>query len=249
VNQHVNRSRPLDPLPAKVPKIHGATVAAVYYGQRRAGDFYDFLSANEQRVWLALFDVAGRLETNRAVVVALQEKFRACAPALVAETAGNDAEAVIHLWLELNQAVLGSAGKVHSCPAFVACYQEQAHTFCYINGGHTPGLVRLGQEIRELTATAVPLGLFSHSLPECSIVALGKTDAVLLLSRGIVDAQHRGEAYGIERATQYLLECSWSNARELCLGILSRVRDFMQTTPTHDDVTALALVRSRSESP
>ena len=248
MNQHVNRSRPSDPLPAKIPEIHGTTVAAVYYGQRRAGDFYDFLSGNDQRFWLALFDVAGRLEENRAVVVALQEKFRACTPDLVRERAGNDAEAIIDLWFELNRAVLDCAGKVHSCAAFVACYQEQVHTFCYVNSGHTPGLVRLGQEIRELSPTAVPLGLFSHSLPECSILALGETDAVLLLSRGMVDAQHRGEAYGMERAKRYLLECGWCDARELCLGILSRVRDFMQTTPTHDDVTALALVRSRSES-
>jgi len=247
VNQHVNRSRPSDPLPAKVPEIRGATVAAVYYGQRQAGDFYDFLSSNNQRVWLGLFDVAGRLEETRAVMVALQDRFRSCAPDLVAARSGNDAEAIVDLWLELNQAVLRSAARVHSCAAFVACYQEDVNTFCYVNAGHAPGLVRHGQEVRELTATAVPLGLFSHSLPECSMLALGETDAVLLLSKGMVEAQHRGEAYGIERAKQYLLECGWCNAHELCLGILARVRDFMKTTPTHDDVTAVALARSRSE--
>ena len=248
MNQHANRSRPSDPLPAKIPEIHGATVAAVYYGQRRAGDFYDFLAGDDQRLWLALFDVAGRLEATRTVIAALQEKFRTRARELLSGTSGNDAEAIVELWLELNQAVLGSAGKIQSCPGFVACYQEHVNTFCYVNGGHVPGLARLGDEVRELAATTVPLGLFSHSLPECSILALGESDAVLLLSRGMVDAQHRGEMYGIERAKQYLLECGWCNAHELCLGILSRVRDFMQTTPTHDDVTALALVRAGSES-
>jgi serine phosphatase RsbU (regulator of sigma subunit) len=223
-------------------------VAARYYGQRRGGDFYDFLRVGAERVCLGLFDVAGRLEETRAIAFALQEKFRACAPALVATRSGNDAEAILGLWYELNQAALSSAGGVHSCPAFIGCYNEDLRAFFYVNAGHVAGLVRQRREIRELEATALPLGLFSHSVPDCSMLLLEETDAVLLVSTGIVEAQHRGEEYGIERTKQYLKECGLINAQELCLGILSRVRQFMKTTPTHNDVTALALVRSRAAS-
>src|SRR5262249_23444164 len=134
------------------------------------------------------------------------------------------------------------------CPAFIGCYNEDLRALCYVNAGHVSGLVRHYQEIRELEATALPLGLFSHSLPDSSMVLLEEQDAFVLVSRGIVEAQHRGEEYGIERAKQYLIECGMVHARELCLGILSRVRQFMKTTPTHNDVTALALVRARSDS-
>lgn len=249
MKQHAHRSRPRDLLPAEVPAIRRATVAAVYYGQRRGGDFYDFLKVNSQRIWLGLFDVAGRLEEIRPVALAVQQKFRACAPELLAARSGNDPEAMLDLWFELNQAVIRSAGGVHSCPAFIACYNEDVKSFCYVNAGHIPGLVRRQQEIRELEATALPLGLFSHSLPDCSMLLLEERDAILLVSRGIVEAQHRGEEYGIERAKQYLTECGVVNAHELCLGILSRVRQFMKTAPTHNDVTAVALVRDRSDSP
>ena len=248
MKQNAHRGRPLDLLPAEVPAICGATLAAVYYGQRRGGDFYDFFRTSGDRIWLGLFDVAGRLEETRPVALALQQKFRACAPELLASRSGNDDEAIVDLWFELNQAVMHSAGGLRSCPAFLGCYNEDRKSFCYVNAGHISGLVRHDEDIRELGATALPLGLFSDSQRDSSMLLLGASDAILLVSRGIVEAQHRGEEYGIDRTKQYLGESGVASAHELCLGILSRVRQFMKTTPTHNDVTAVALVRARSDS-
>jgi phosphoserine phosphatase RsbU/P len=241
-NAHSGRSRNL--LPAEIPEIQGASCSAVYYGQRRGGDFYDFVRSAEDRIWFGLFDVAGRLEETRAVACALQERFRACAPELVGRKSGSEEKAMVELWFELNQAVMRSAEGVRSCPAFIATYNEDLQSLCYLNAGHTSGLLRHQQRIRELEATALPLGLFSQSLAESSIVLLEAGDAILVISRGIVEAQSSGQEFGIGRAKQYLAEVAMGNAHELCLGILSRVRQFMNTTPTHNDVTALALVRA-----
>jgi len=233
-----------DPLQAKIPAIRDGYMGAVYYGQRRSGDFYDFLRSSPQRVLFGLFDVAGDLQQTRPIVVTLQQNFRDLGSRLLAVQDANESEAILELWIEMNRALMKAAGGVHSCPAFLGCYNDDLGTMCYVNSGHTPGLLREGQEVRELDATALPLGLFSHSVPECSVVAMGPGHAFLLVSKGIVEARHRGEEYGLDRVREYLRESRFESAHETCVGVLSRVQQFMRTAPTHNDVTALALVRS-----
>jgi phosphoserine phosphatase RsbU/P len=232
-----------DPLQASIPTIRDGYMAAVYYGQRRSGDFYDFVRSGPERVLLGLFDVAGALQQTRPIVVALQRKFRSAGAQLL-EASGNEPESMLELWLQLNRAVMKSAGGVHSCPAFIGCYNEGLRTLCYVNAGHTPGLLRDGKQAGEMEATALPLGLFSHSVPDASIVALRPGNSVLLVSKGIVEAKRRGEEYGIERVKQYLQETPFETAHETCVGILDNIRQFMGTAPTHDDVTTLSLIRS-----
>jgi serine phosphatase RsbU (regulator of sigma subunit) len=233
-----------DPLQAKIPSIHDGHVGAVYYGQRRCGDFYDFVRSAPNRVLFGLFDVAGKIEQTRPVVVALQEEFQQSGSRLLSPPSANESEAMLELWIEMNRAVMKAAGGVHSCPAFLGCYNEDLGTLCYVNAGHTPGIVRDRAETGELKATALPLGLFSHSVPECSVIVMDRGNAFLVVSKGIVEARHRGEEYGIERVKEYLQQSQFETAHETCVGILSRVQQFMGTAPTHNDVTALSVVRS-----
>lgn len=233
-----------DPLQPDIPKLREGYVAAVYYGQRRSGDLYDFVRVSPDRILLALFDVAGDLEKTRPILVPLQEKFRSSGASVFQAAEVNEAEVILELWIELNRTIMNSAGGVHSCPAFLGCYNEQLRTLTYVNAGHTPGLLRSGKEVRELEATALPLGLFSHSVPDSALVALPPGNCLLLVSRGVVEAKRKGQEYGLDRAKQYLNEIGFETAHETCVGILDRVRQFMGTAPTHNDVTALSLVRS-----
>jgi sigma-B regulation protein RsbU (phosphoserine phosphatase) len=233
-----------DPVQATIPEIRDGSMSAVYYGQRCSGDFYDFVRVNPQRVLFGLFDVAGVLQQTRKIVLALQQQFRDSGTLLFQPAEANESESMLELWLQINSAVMKSALGVHPCPAFMACYNEALGTLSYVNAGHTPGLVRDRSQIQELKATALPLGLFSHSVPDSSVLALQPDNALLIVSKGVVEAKRNGEEYGIERASQYLRDAACETAHETCVGILSKVQHFMGTAPTHNDVTALALVRS-----
>jgi sigma-B regulation protein RsbU (phosphoserine phosphatase) len=235
-----------DPLQAEIPEIRDGFMAAVYYGQRCSGDFYDFLRIGSERVLFGLFDVAGDLLRTRSIVVAMQQEFRTQGARFLEPGDANESEAVLHVWLELNRVLMQTAGGVHPCPAFIACYNEELRTLSYVNSGHTPGLVRDSERIRELRATALPLGLFSHSVPDSSVVALQPGNTFLLVSKGIVEAKRRNEEYGIDRAKEYLEKTGFETAHETCVGILASVQQFMGTAPTHNDVTALSVVRSGS---
>ena len=74
-----------DPLQASIPQIRDGFMAAVYYGQRCSGDFYDFLRVAPARVLFGLFDVAGDLQRTRGIVVAIQEKFRSLGASLLGD--------------------------------------------------------------------------------------------------------------------------------------------------------------------
>jgi sigma-B regulation protein RsbU (phosphoserine phosphatase) len=234
-----------DPLRASIPEILDGDLDAIYYGQRRGGDFYDFVRPSNERVVLGLFDVAGDIQQARPIIARIQQEFRSLGARLFAPGEVNESDALLALSLALNRAIIETAGGVHSCPSFLACYRDSLSTISYVNAGHTPALVRHGHEIQALAATALPLGLFSHCVPDCSLAALAPGDTFLLVSRGITEASYRREEYGIDRIKDYLRQTRFQTAHETCVGMLARVRQFMQTTPTHNDVTVLALVRTK----
>ncbi len=233
-----------DPIQATIPEIRSGSLSAVYYGQRRSGDFYDFVSIARDRILFGLFDVAGELQRNRCIIVDLQRNFRNWGTKLLKNEHGNESDSLIQLWAQLNRATMKSAGGIHACVAFFGCYDDRSGIASYVNAGHTPGIVRHKRKIRQLEATALPVGLFSDAAPGTSLVALNAGDALLLVSKGVVEANYRGEEYGVERAGEYLDHSRAESAHEVCVGLLDQLRRFMHSAPTHDDVTALALVRS-----
>jgi len=232
-----------DPVEANVPALRDASLAAVYYGQRMGGDFYDFVRVSPTRVLFGLLDVAGKLEDNREIVAAAQQTFRKYGCELFSREDINEAEAMIEICLQLNRTILEAAGKVHSSPAFAGCYDESLGTVCYFNAGHTPGLVRDETGVVELPATGLPLGLFSHSTCDCSTVLLEPGAVLLLVSRGIVEAKCSGQELGLDQVKAGLGQSGAENAKDMCLGVLGQVQDYMCAPPTHNDVTALALYR------
>ncbi len=233
----------VDPIRAEIPKLRDAEIAAIFYGQRMGGDFYDFRRVSPDRVLFGLLDVAGRRDQNRAILSAAQEIFRDSGSKLFDDGDVNEAEAMIELCHQLNRCVMQSAGGVRSCPAFAGCYNETLGTICYTNSGHTPGLLRDDSGVTLLPATGLPLGLFSHIPCDAPTVALPAGAALLLVSRGVVESHRNGEDFGLERLSSHLRLNRPVSAKDLGLSVLNNVQQFMCTPPTHDDVTALALVR------
>jgi serine phosphatase RsbU (regulator of sigma subunit) len=234
-----------DPRHSDVPLLRRAELAAVYHSQRVAGDFYEFLRVGTSRVLFGLFDVAGRRKDTREILVAAQNTFRTIAPTLFAGKDFNEAEAMVGLCHEVNRTILETADGIRSCPAFIGCYNEDLGTVCYTNAGHTPALLRDGSGITQLEASGLPLGIFSHATQSASTCALEPGAALLLVSRGIVEAEHDHQEFGLESAKKSFQEASALTAQDLCLAILQSAEKFMEAPPAHNDVTALVLLRYR----
>jgi hypothetical protein len=165
---------PTDPRHSDVPLLRGAEIAAVYYNQRVAGDFYEFLRVGPSRVLFGLFDLAGRRQDTREILIAAQNTFRTLAPKLFSGKDFNEAEAMVALCHEVNRIILQVAGGIRSCPAFIGCYNEDLGTVCCTNAGHTPALLRDDSGITQLEASGLPLGIFSHATQSASTCGMGR---------------------------------------------------------------------------
>ena len=153
---------------------------------------------------------------------------------------------MIELSRRLNLEIMRAAGGVRSCPAFAGCYNEELGTVCYVNAGHTPGLLRDDSGIVELPATGLPLGLFSLAPTDARIVGLGPKGSLALVSRGVVEAESKHAEFGLDGVKSVMQAGSSSAndlAKDLSQRILRRVQDFMNSAPKHNDVTALTLTR------
>jgi serine phosphatase RsbU (regulator of sigma subunit) len=237
----------VEPVPTVFPRIAGADIAAVFVGQRIAGDFYDSIRVSAERVLFGLLDVAGRRQDNRSILSTAQEIFRNHGTELFSRADFNEHDAMTELCLHINRHIIEASSGVRSCPAFIACYHEKFGTLCYTNAGHTPALLRDSTGIIELTSTGLPLGLFSHATCDAPTVGLEKGAALLAVSRGVVecgDHDKSDEEFGLERVKQLLQASRSGSARELCVSILDAVAKFSAEVPHRDDRTALALVRT-----
>jgi sigma-B regulation protein RsbU (phosphoserine phosphatase) len=233
-----------DPIRSSIPDLQDAELAAVYYGQRMGGDFYDFVRVNSHRVVFVLLDLAGRFEENRGILYAAQESLRSQAALLLNAEETNESDGMVEICLHMNRTILQAAGGVRSCPAFIGCYNENLGTICYVNAGHTAGLIRDNSGVLELNPTGLPLGLFSLATFDTPTVALEPGAAMVLVSRGLVEGKRKNEEFGLARVKEILQRTSSLGAKEICVTALSDIKQFMSTPPTHNDVTVLALVRN-----
>jgi len=238
----------VEPVPTVFPKIEGADIAAVFVGQRVAGDFYDSVRVSPERVLFGLLDVAGRRAETRTTLAAAQDIFRNFGAELFSRPDINESDAMTELCLRINRGLIDSSSGVRSCPAFIACYHEKFGTLCYTNAGHTPGLLRDRSGITELTSTGLPLGLFSHATCDAPTIGLEKGAALLLVSRGLIECGGRrdksDEEFGLARVKPLLQTASAGSAQALCTSILNEVGEFNGHAPLCDDRTALALLRT-----
>ena len=150
---------------------------------------------------------------------------------------------MIEICHQLNRTILQTAGRICSCPAFAGCFNESLGTLCYFNAGHTPGLLGDQTGITDLPATGLPLGLFSHGTADAAIIALPPGAAMLVVSRGMVEARRSGEEFGLRRVRESFGRSITKPANQICSTVLGQLQSFMHGRPIRNDVTALALAR------
>jgi hypothetical protein len=226
-----------DPLHCDAPVLRHAEIAAVYSGQRVAGDFYEFLRVWPSRMLFVLPDIAGLRADTREILIAVQKTFRTLAPEPLSGEDFNETTAMIELCNEMNLTIL--RGGLRSCPAVVR-HSSVAITKiwgrCAMPMRATRRLLRDNAGITPLEANGLPLGLFSHTMQSAASCHLVPGSALLVVSRGIVeadyvDADHQAAEFGLDGMKQSYQHATALNASELCMTVLQAARKFIPTTP------------------
>ena len=229
------------PIGGTFPKLRNGEIAAVATGGHRR-DFCDSFRANSARVLFGLLEFSGHLHHASKLFPIVQETFRTAGLQAFSAHDINESDAMTEVCLRLNRSLIDAAGPAHSCPAFLGCYNEDLGTVCYVNAGHPPGLVKHSSDFSELTATGLPLGLFSHTTLEAGVIALEPGAAMIVVSREVVEAKSRGEGFGLRGVSASLRSFDGVSAQDLCMSIIQAAQQYSRQ-PTTDELTALSLIR------
>ena len=244
--RHKSKHVTIEPIGLVFPKVRGAEIGAAVAGARTGRDFCDSFRVNSMRVLFGLLELSGHRQQQSRVFPIVQQALRTAASELLFVAEVNETEALSELCLRLNRSIIDAAGTAHSTPAFVGCYNEDLGTVCYFNAGHAPGLVRQSSDTSELAATGLPLGLFSHTMNEASIIALEPGSSLILVSKGVVDTTAKGERFGLRGVEAAWPSSSVGSAHDRCLSVLRAAQHYSDTRKPHQGLTALVLIRTTS---
>jgi serine phosphatase RsbU (regulator of sigma subunit)/anti-sigma regulatory factor (Ser/Thr protein kinase) len=227
-------------LPKDVPNLPGWQLAAYYQPARAVGgDFYDFLYYDDGRLGIVVGDVTDKGVPAALVMATTRSILRSTAEKLM--TPG---------------AVLEQSNNL-LCPdippkMFVTCLygilEPETGRLQYANAGHDLPYHRHGNQVEEMRATGMPLGLMPDMHYEEKETFLEPGDSILLYSDGLVEAHNADrEMFSFPRLMQLVGESS--GGTELIDFLLAQLATF--TGPgweQEDDVTLVALQRCEDGS-
>lgn len=235
------------PEPTCFPVMTGAQIAVRYHGARIGGDFFDILNIGDRLIFVML-DIAGKRDFAFHIAAIVQVVFRERGEDLFSSENVNEADALTQLVLSINRGIMEISGTAHFSTGFAGCYHQVLGTLTYISAGYTPALVRDSHGVSELAANGLPLGLFLHATQDAQVTVLEPGAALLLFSRGLMEARNRRTEFGIERVRQVLSNSKASNAEGLCTELLENALTHMHGRRIENDLSALALMRSAASA-
>jgi serine phosphatase RsbU (regulator of sigma subunit) len=252
-----NHSKPArTPLPPALPSLQELDLRARYHSSRTGGDFFDAVVASPHVVFF-LTDIAGARADAHTIASAAQDTFRLRVPQLFSTDVINMMDTLATVAHEVNKAIYDASGGSRLAPTFLGCYNLRLGLLAYINSGGPPAIFRDSDGTRILGHVTMPLGLFTHLTFEPAIQAFEPGARMLLVTRGILEAQRGREQFGVERATAVLQNIPDGSAFDLCGVTLEDAHEFrkppwysierlplIKSQPL-EDLTAVVLVRPR----
>jgi serine phosphatase RsbU (regulator of sigma subunit)/anti-sigma regulatory factor (Ser/Thr protein kinase) len=223
-------------LPKEVPQLEGWQISALWQPARAvSGDFYDFFSFPDGRLGMVIADV-----TDKGVPAAL-----------VMATTRSILRSAAERWSSPGQILYHSNNLL--CPdippnMYVTCLyallDPATGKLVYANAGHPPPYQRSSEQVIELRARGMPLGLIPEMEYEEMETTLAPGDSVFFYSDGLVEAHNpREDMFGFPLLRQVLTQNQCNQDLVQCM--LGELDDF--TGPDweqEDDVTFVTLQRA-----
>jgi len=223
-------------LPKELPQMAGWQVSAFYRPARAVGgDFYDFIELSDGRIAIVAGDVTDKgvpaalvMASTRSIIRAEAE--RLVSPSKVMERA-NDLlypDIPAHMFVTCLYAVL----------------DPRTGVIEFANAGHNLPYVRIGDEVVELRATGMPLGLMAGSKYDETEATLGAGQTMLLHSDGLAEAHSaHGEMFGFPRMHELMAKAD--GGQEVIDALLLELDRFTaDVQEQEDDITLVTVQRS-----
>jgi sigma-B regulation protein RsbU (phosphoserine phosphatase) len=225
----VARRIQLSILPSEFPTSGKFHVAARYVPMTSvAGDFYDYVLADDSRAGLLIADVSGH--GVPAALIASMVK-------LAATSQRSQADDPAALLLGMNSALHGNTQSQFVTAAYVYL-DAQAKEFRYSAAGHPPLLLLRNGQVTEIEENGLMLGAFDFAAYQTRSHSLQPGDRMLLYTDGILEAANSaGEFFGQENLSKLLRDTSTLGAHKAADQIIGSVQRWAKSQD--DDLTVL----------
>ncbi len=222
-------------LPKSTPWVRGVQMAVAYEPARHlGGDFYDFLPYGEDRVAVAVGDVAGKA-TSAALYGSL-------AVGTLRELAAQTRLGPARILEEMNAKLCQIGFDSRFVALGFAVYDSRRRLLTLSNSGLPHPYLARGRGLERIAANGVPLGLLPGRAYEELEVDLEPGDAVVIVSDGIEDSlDDREEEFGSERVAGTVRRLARGSALEIAQGLLEATRLHAGSADSYDDRTVLVI--------
>ena len=184
-----------DLLPRRLPELEGWELGARYEPARQVGgDLYDFIALPDGNLGIVIADV-----TDKGVPAAMV--MATCRSVLRAAAAGADHPSPGVVLARVNALLLPDIPDNMFVTCFYAVLDPATGRVTFANAGQNLPMMRSGDQVTELMARGMPLGLMPDMVYEEDEVLVAPGDSLLFYSDGLVEAHNpQGEMFGKARA-------------------------------------------------
>jgi sigma-B regulation protein RsbU (phosphoserine phosphatase) len=216
-------------LPAAFPDSTNFLVAARYVPMTSvAGDFYDFVVADDTQAGLLIADVSGHgvpaaLIASMVKVAATSQRANAADPA--------------RLLSEMNAVLCGNTQDQFITAAYVHL-DSRSRELRYSAAGHPPMLLLRSGKVFEIIENGLILAAFDYATFANAVHPLEPGDRFLLYTDGLVEAVNsKGEFFGQDALSSVLRQTAELDPAAASQRIISAVQEW--STSQDDDLTVL----------
>ena len=224
--------------PDKPPATATVTLAGVSLPARSVGgDYYDFFDLGDQRIGIALADVAGKGVAAALIMSVVQASLRILAT--------EESASLATLAARMNRFLHRSTGSNAYATFFYAQIDERLRQLRYVNAGHNPPcLLRCSADrsIEELPAGGTVIGLFPQADYEEGVLDLRPGDVFLAFTDGVPEALNpKEEEFGEERLKNLLRRSAHLPVGEMVSAITNELKNWMDSAVQYDDLTFILM--------
>ena len=224
-------------LPKEVPTYPRWQLTPYYQPAREVGgDFYDFLPFENGQLGIVIGDVSGKGVPAALVMANTHTMIR---------TAAQGGISPGKALTQVNSLLCDEIPPNMFVTCFYALLDTTTGRLSYANAGHNLPYCRHCEEVHELRATGMPLGLMPESSYEEHEVTLTPGDNILFYTDGLVEA-HNSQREMFDRSRLSTIMNTYPDSPPLIESLLNALTSFTgESAEPEDDITLVELCREQ----
>lgn len=233
--------------PKNVPSTPTLKLTAVCHPARMvSGDYYDYEAIEQQRIAIAVGDVAGKGISAALLMAALQSSLRAqlqSSAELFAAMPANGAISCVSpakLVSRLNVQLYANTSPEKYATFCLGIYDEVTSTMSYTNAGHLPPILVRNGEATRLDVNGTVVGAFPFAAYEESRILMKAGDLLVWFTDGVSEPENEyGEMFGEERLVDLVTRNAHKSDDQIIESVIAAVEQWTGGGELQDDLTLM----------